>query len=231
MPSWVRKTIRPGMILMAGVAVFMAGAAGCGIGTVVSPPAPDLSAVRTLLVVPFQDLSKVYGENVNARCPLTGQMFMTGPVPEAAPGMLTENLRSFFQTHTDDTLIPTEEARRIYGDLIPAPDAPAPGLPLLARSGRKAGADVVVTGHIYRFSQRVGKTYAVQAPASVAFDVHLIQSETGRLLWSGHFDETQRSLSENLLTFETFLERGGQWVTAEQMARAGLDRILEPLLP
>lgn len=231
MPSWVMTTIRPKAILMVGIAILLVGVAGCGTDTVVSPPAPDLSAVRTLLVIPFQNLSKIYGENVNARCPLTGEMFMTGPVPDAAPTMLTEHLRSFFQTHTDDALVPPEEAWRIYADIIPTPDAPAPGLPVLARSGREAGADIVVTGHLYRFSRRVGRTYAVQAPASVAFDVHLIQSETGRLLWSGHFDETQQSLSENLLTVETFLERGGQWVTAEQMARAGLDRVLKSLLP
>jgi len=49
----------------------------------------------------------------------------------------------------------------------------------------------------------------------------------GRVLWSGHFNETQRSLSEDLYQLETFIKRKASWITAREMAQAGLEDILD----
>ncbi|MDY6954621.1 MAG: nucleoid-structuring protein H-NS, partial [Thermodesulfobacteriota bacterium] len=57
-------------------------------------------------------------------------------------------------------------------------------------------------------------------------DIHLIRVADGRLIWVGHFDETQHSLSEDLFRWKTFLKRGGGWLTAEQLAAFGLQEVM-----
>jgi hypothetical protein len=65
--------------------------------------------------------------------------------------------------------------------------------------------------------------------ASVAFGIHFIRVADGRLIWVGHFDETQHSLSKNLFKLATFVRRGGGWLTAEQLATFGLRETMATL--
>lgn len=100
---------------------------------------------------------------------------------------------------------------------------------ILVEIGRALYADAVLVGHVYRFKDRVGTRYSVDSPASVAFDIHLVDVSNGSMLWVGHFDETQRSLFENLFKIGTFLRRKGTWITAEEMAVSGLEDVLQAL--
>ena len=45
-------------------------------------------------------------------------------------------------------------------------------------------------------------------------------------MWKGKYDETQKSLSENLLDASKFFKGGGKWVTAENLAEMGLTEML-----
>jgi len=83
-----------------------------------------------------------------------------------------------------------------------------------------------MSGTIYRFRQRVGTSLSVTTPASVAFAMELIRVSDGRAIWSRAFDETQRSLDENLLKLGGFLKRGGGWLTAEELAAFGLNEVM-----
>ena len=96
---------------------------------------------------------------------------------------------------------------------------------IAVKAGLSLDVDAVVLGYIYRFSQRVGTRYSAEFPASVAFDIYLIDVETGRILWRGNFDETQRPLSEDLFQVGTFIKRKGGWITAKEMAHSALDKI------
>jgi len=46
------------------------------------------------------------------------------------------------------------------------------------------------------------------------------------VLWVGDFFEEQKPLTHD---FKGFLERGGTFVTAEELARAGVARVLQSL--
>ena len=94
------------------------------------------------------------------------------------------------------------------------------------RIGTELKAHAVVIGGVYRFEQRIGSALGVQRPASVAFDAHLVRVADRKVLWSGRFDETQRSLSENLLKADTFVKGGGQWVMVEKLASIGVETVL-----
>jgi hypothetical protein len=200
---------------------------GCQPGHVASDPAPPTSGTEKVLILPFKDLAAIYGENANIRCPLTGRLFMGGPIPAAIPGIMTTRLHNLLESETAYGLIPPGRLDQEGDARQPAALASSKDL---AVAGRRAGADLVMIGHLYRFRERVGKKFAVETPASVAFDVHLVRVSDGRLLWTGYLDETQHSLSENLFNLEMFLEREGQWVTAQEMATKGLDHVLRPIL-
>ena len=102
-----------------------------------------------------------------------------------------------------------------------------PARQLLVQTGKQLKADAVLAGTLYRFTQRVGGALSVETAASVGFGVHLIRVADGRLIWSRQFDETQKSLSENLFKLGTFVERGGAWLTAQELSRFGLKSIME----
>ena len=92
--------------------------------------------------------------------------------------------------------------------------------------GGELDAYAVVIGGVYRFEQRLGSALGVEKPASVAFDTHLVRVKDKKVIWSGRFDETQHSLSENLLKASTFIKGGGHWVTVEKLTAIGVASIL-----
>jgi len=61
----------------------------------------------------------------------------------------------------------------------------------------------------------------------VAFDLYLMSTEEGTILWKARFDKTQFSLSENLFDLQTFLKAKGRWMTAEELAEIGLTGFVE----
>jgi hypothetical protein len=200
---------------------------GCRNNIVVKENVLQTSGVEKILIFPFKNMSAVYGENVNVRCPISGKVFMTGKVAEDADNMLTEQLFVLLKDRKDIELIPASQSRGVVSDLLSEDKKKLSERNLLIETGRALKADLVLSGYIFRFRERVGGKYSVDLPASVAFDIHLIRVADGHLLWSEHFDETQRPLSENLFQLGSFLQRKAKWITANEMAESGLKNILK----
>jgi len=195
---------------------------------VIIPEAPAAkSSIEKLLILPFKDLSSLYGKNVNIRCPLCGNVFSTGDVEMFAVDVLTDRLISIIKSRKDFEIIPPGQAQGAMSVLLSADKKELSERDILVKIGRALYADAVLVGHVYRFKDRVGTSYSVDSPASVAFDIHLIDVSNGSMLWVGHFDETQRPLSENLFQISTFLRRKWSWITAEEMAVSGLEDVLQ----
>ena len=103
-------------------------------------------------------------------------------------------------------------------------------LPAQARAlGKAVGATAVLCGTVTRYRQREGSAFGVTRPASVAFDLQLVSAASGTVLWSGSFDETQEPLSSNLLNWWQFWEAGPRWMTVEELAHLGVERLLDEL--
>ncbi len=181
-----------------------------------------------LLILPFKDMSAIYGENVSLRCPLCGNVFLTGEVAEGADTVLTKHLVSLISDRNDIELIPPDKAQGVWSKLLSGNRGSLLSeRSLIVETGSVLGADAVLAGYVYRCRERIGTRYSVDSPASVAFDVHLVNVANGRIMWIGHLDETQQSLSDNLLKFGTFIKRKGAWITAEEIAFSGLEEMLQ----
>jgi TolB-like protein len=195
---------------------------------VIIPETPAVkSGIEKLLILPFKNLSTLYGKNINVRCPLCGNVFSTGDVETFAVDVLTDRLISIIKSRKDFELIPPGQAQGAMSVLLAEDKSDLLERDILVKIGRTLYADAILVGHVYRFKDRVGTRYSVDSPASVAFDIHLIDVSKGSMLWVGHFDETQRPLSENLFKLGTFLRRKGSWITAEEMAVSGLEDVLQ----
>jgi hypothetical protein len=210
--------------LLVSVMVFLSG---CGTNHMVNKAPMTLSGIDKILILPFQDMASVYGENKDVRCPICGKVFTTGPVSQGAADMLTERLFTILNIRKDIQLIPSSNAQGVMSDLLAGSQKELDEKDLVIETGRALHADAVLAGFLYRFRKRIGTEYSVDSPASVAFDIHLIRVTDGRVLWGGHFDETQRPLSDNLFRLGAFLQRKARWVTAKEMAISALEDMLK----
>lgn len=213
-------------LILGLIVAFTAIVAGCG-GQESYPPLQLPEGTRNVLVVDFRNMAENQSDQGTVRCPLSGQMFEAGPVAEEAEAILSGELRRLVKDRQYIKFISAQKLWEIQAQMLGEEGQPVSELLLLRETGRKLGADVVMAGHIYRFKERVGKKYAAESPASVAFDLHLVRVADGRVLWSKDFDETQKPLTENLFQLPTFLKRDGQWITARQMAAAAMERMIE----
>ncbi|MGA8181142.1 MAG: hypothetical protein WB792_13860, partial [Desulfobacterales bacterium] len=182
-------------LLLTGMVLL----SGCGTGNMVNREPITLPGIEKILILPFEDMASVYGENMDVRCPVCGKVFTTGKVSQGAADMLTEQLFTILNKRKDIQLIPSSNAQGVMSDLLAGSHKELNEKDLAVETGRALHADAVLAGFLYRYQDRVGSEYSVESPASVAFDIHLIRVKDGRVLWGGHFDETQRPLSDNLL--------------------------------
>lgn len=98
--------------------------------------------------------------------------------------------------------------------------------PRLAQElGKALSLDAVIVGQVRVYRERDGQKFAA-IPAAVGFDVQLINAKNGTVIWMGDYFEEQKPLTEDL---KGFLERGGKWVTAEELARSGAKRVMQRL--
>jgi hypothetical protein len=84
-------------------------------------------------------------------------------------------------------------------------------------------------GRVQRYRERVGDEWGAKSPASVSFVLELIDVRRGDVIWSARFDETQKSLSENLFAFGDISQRGVRWLSADQLVQEGVKKAIGQL--
>jgi hypothetical protein len=132
------------------------------------------------------------------------------PLTDDASGVVTARLLQALNEETDYEVIGPEEALISGGGRTPT----------VAELQRDFGVDAVVTGAVRRFQDRQGGPRGVERPAAVWFTLEL-RSVSGRLLWTGVYQEEQAALSDNLMTLGLAWQRGFKWVTAQELANYG----------
>ena len=219
---YFKGIIRLGLIV-GGVILILA----CQTPTVnVEEPKESLK-FDTILVLPFEDMAARYGEGQTVRCEICGNVYRTGSVLEKADLTMTEQLIQIVAQWNKYTIVPPSRARGVFSEILAKEDRSLTRKQALVKTAQALHADVVLTGHIFRFEQRVGERYSIDKPASVLFDVDLVNGQNGRLMWNKSFEETQQALLDNLLEVDKFFKRGAAWVTAEELGAYGLKEVLK----
>ena len=95
--------------------------------------------------------------------------------------------------------------------------------------GKQLNADVVLYGTVDKFKERVGIAYAAESPASVEFTLHLIQVQSGQVVWTAKFARSQKALFENVFNVVNFVKAEGRWVKAHEIAQDGVQEAVANL--
>lgn len=135
-------------------------------------------------------------------------------VPEKVSQMVYRSLRKRKGLH----VIAAQEVAvtKVPGDVLSADSADQAAKDLI----RKTGSDAALTGRVLVYRERDGSKWGAN-PAIVGFEVKLIGSD-GVTLWTANYYEKQRPLIEDLIGF---WQHGGGFVTAEELAEYGAERI------
>lgn len=202
---------------------------GCSPGGITTAPEIKQYQFKRLLLLPIKNSSDVHGKGETVHCALCGTVYTIGTVENGAEEFITDRLNFMLDGWTPHTLIPSDQYQALRSRILSSKRESVTERELLAAVGREYNADAVLTGSVYRFKNRVGSDFAVESPASVGFDLDLIETQSGGLLWSRRHEETQQALSENLFGLGDFFMRKGKWVTVEDLAISGLEKALQTI--
>jgi TolB-like protein len=121
-------------------------------------------------------------------------------------------------------IVTDSEIREVEQPLAPTAEAVR-----LRRLGEMVYADAVIAGRIQRYRERIGDEWGAKSPASVAFVLELVDARRGDVIWTARFDETQKSLSENIFAIVDIGQRGIRWLTADQLTEEGVKKAISQL--
>ncbi|MFZ0451783.1 MAG: hypothetical protein WAL98_21305 [Desulfatiglandaceae bacterium] len=224
-----KKTFFRHWILLAFAAILLVGA-GCHPGGLEVEKKPVLSGNEKIAVMGFSAALDEQEKPQTVLDPLSGVVFSAAPVSPGVVNKMTQDLFDRLVSRGGHELISPAEATGAYSSIANRKmDLALLPARMLQKVGRELNADLVLAGYVYRWSERKGSDYGAQQAASVAFDLHLVRSLDGVVIWSGKFDKTQHSLTENLLDLWTFIKGGGRWMTAEKLAGLGLKQLLDKM--
>jgi hypothetical protein len=88
--------------------------------------------------------------------------------------------------------------------------------------GQCVPADYLLIPQILEWREREGGEWGVNEPAMVVLELTLLDVANQRIARRYHFEESQRSLSEDLLQARKFFQRGGKWLTTMELLQDGL---------
>jgi len=97
----------------------------------------------------------------------------------------------------------------------------------LCETAKELNAELVVAGYLYRFRERKGQSFAVEKPASVAFEIVMLRVDNGDVVWRGMYDRTQKSLFEDIFQVVSFLKGKGRWLNAAELLDAGIEQTMQ----
>lgn len=186
----------------------------------------DLSLGAMRVGVALFQMEQVQGEKI-VRCPACGTVLGTGPIEGDPSSLLTHMLWDFLQGEKKgiDWISPGQ-VEGAYNTKLAKGIEKNPML-LMKTLGIELKADFMLWGNVFHYQERKGTSYAVQEPASVALDLHLLRVKDGKLVWRAQWAETQKSLSENLLEIDSFFKRKMRWLTVQELSRQSLEEILK----
>lgn len=139
---------------------------------------------------------------------------------------LDKYLYKIIKKRVGEELLPMRETKIQYNDIPfdPYKDTTLSRALLLARNMK---SDYVLVPILWEYSERVGSQLSAEKPASVSFGLYLISVKQEKRVWKANFNKTQMALTDDLLKAKDIFKFGGKWVSAEELAQVGMQKIIE----
>ena len=225
-------------VALAGLALLtVVGCSGSKVTTKSSAELPRYQ-IRTIALIPFTTLATPQVRDVvdqgfsapqGARRsdmalavpPNTEQLIrQTVTVPAGAGATVTQLLWSRLKSRSGVTVLaPSEAAKTLASQATPQS---ATGQALAMTVAKQLKVDASLIGQVLVYQERVGGRFGASPPATVGFEAKVIAAD-GQVLWEGNYYEKQRPMIEDIMGF---FQRWGMFVTVEELASYGVDRLL-----
>ena len=140
--------------------------------------------------------------------------------------VLTRIASDMLKTRFAEKLIPIEKAQSVFDEISKNDTFDTPRK-LAQALGDRLHAELVVVGSVWRYRDRGAIKEIPDSPASVAFEVYLVEVATGKRLWRGKFDGTQKTLSEDVIRGLKQIRMGARWLTADELEGYGVKEVFK----
>ena len=219
-----------GVCLIAGLIFFgINDSAFCSEPSETSSEQQEIQGAR-IGVMPFlvgkPDGSVDEAVEKTLSCPLSQLCDDKESVRTGADAVLTRFANKELGIELQDNLVPLKDMMAASETLRQAEEVETVRS-LAKKYGQAVHAQKILVGIVWRFRSRgeTADSYSGTSPASVAFAVYLVDVATGKREWRGIFDQTQRTLTEDILGAKEFFKTGVKWLSAEELARIGVKRV------
>lgn len=120
-------------------------------------------------------------------------------------------------------VIPASDVQNVLADTsVPVEE-------ISQRLQEKFGVDSILTGEVQHYEVLKGSAAGATKPARVGFRTTLYRAQDAEKLLDAAFDERQVALSENLLVATRYPGGGSYWLSAEELARWGSEKVAKAL--
>ena len=201
-------------------------------------PEIDRYNVKTVVVLPFESVmtqQAAEGVSVEPAAPAgikrsdievvvpSGQRLdrPTSGIPEHASERITRIVYGKLSIREGLTVFSPDDATAAIKSLAGQAEPAKPS----ARAGQiaaKMAVDAALIGRVLVYQERKGSKLGGET-AAVGFEVKLISAD-GTTLWAGNYYEKQKPFTEDA---KGFAERGGVFVTADELAEYGATRLAD----
>lgn len=176
-----------------------------------------------IALIPFQAVRSTSESGNTVVCPLCGAVYFGGKIAESGEGIVEELFMEDLEKIKEMEIIPQEKVTAVY-KRVGAESLKMPLLRIITKTGIELDADLVAVGYVFRYVERIGYDYSVEKPASVAFEINLIDPRKDAVIWRNSFDKTQKSLMEDMFQIASFYKGGGKWLTVRELSKQGMDQ-------
>ena len=175
-------------------------------------PPPPRELLQRIAMLPFSESPDLVGSAPNGR----------------SPAIAIQELVSADLAARGSNVVAADVFARV---LAVRGDDAASGLAVAARvAADEFEATALLHGHVSRYRDRAGRSGSASQSASVAFRLTLRSTPTGRVLWRGVFNETQRPLSEGPARASRLPGGGMRGLTAAELADWGVKETVAAMM-
>ena len=221
----VLEIVLLGLLGSASVYLIILGWTGITVPPLARAQGLDLP-IQKIAVMPFLKGKRPEGMAEMVSTPLNLLGFDQYELRQDADMTLTRIVQRTVLNRFGEKTVFLEDVLVAYEKVIASEPPKTPGL-LAQKLGQVLGVDYIFLGNVWRYRDYSDMAFNAPRGASVAFNLVLLKVATGQKVWKGTFDQTQRSLTDNVLAIKGSVKPGLKWLSANELARIGVKEVFK----
>jgi len=149
-------------------------------------------------------------------------------LPEGADRIMNRIVNAALKLRFQGRLVLPDRIDNAYQSVLMDPTLDTPRKRAV-KLGESLDANLVMVGTVWRYREKSILVDMPEGAASVGFARYIVNVDTGVRRWRGAFDGIQKALSDDVIVGFKQLGMGLRWLSAEELARYGVNSVLRKL--